>query len=150
MSSTIKEVFQVLLAVVIPLAAFTTGLRAPKLAQGEVHLWRHPTRVLRDLLAILILVPLWAIFLVRVLPVSPMVRGGLLIAVLAVGIGPASAMKRLAPGTVKASEALDLNAIVLVLSMIFVPIGFASSRPCFIGTFTLARALLRRSCSAAR
>jgi len=58
MSPTIKEVFQVLLAVVIPLAAFTTGLRSPKLGQGEEHLWRHPRQLLRDLLAILILVAL--------------------------------------------------------------------------------------------
>ena len=35
MSSTIKEVFPVLLAVVIPLAAFTTGLRAPQAGAGR-------------------------------------------------------------------------------------------------------------------
>src|SRR5436190_4897658 len=125
MRSAIQEVFHVLLAVLIPLAAFTTGLRAPKPGQRGDRLWRHPAQLFRDLLAILILVPLWAIFLVRVLPVSPIVRGGLLIAVLAVGIGPAAGMKRMGPRAANASEALDLNMIVLVLSMIFVPIGFA-------------------------
>ena len=35
MSAIIKEVFQVLLAVVIPLAAFTTGLRAPQARAGR-------------------------------------------------------------------------------------------------------------------
>jgi BASS family bile acid:Na+ symporter len=150
MSPTIKEVFQVLLAVVIPLAAFTTGLRSPRLAQGDVHLWRHPGQLFRDLLAILILVPLWAIFLVRVVPVSPIVRGGLLIAVLAVGIGPASGMKRMGPRSAGACEALDLNMIVLVLSMIFVPIGFALVAALFqrdfhVGAGAVAKVVLGRA-----
>jgi BASS family bile acid:Na+ symporter len=150
MRSTFQEVFQVLLAVLIPLAAFTTGLRARKLGQGDVHLWRHPKQLFRDLLAILILVPLWAIIVVRVVPVSPIVRGGLLIAVLAVGIGPASGMKRMAPGTAGASEALDLNMIVLVLSMIFVPIGFALVARLFhrdfgVGAGAVAKVVLGRA-----
>jgi bile acid:Na+ symporter, BASS family len=150
MSSTIKELFQVLLAVVIPLAAFTTGLRSPKLGQGEQHLWRHPSQLFRDLLAIMILVPLWAIFLVRVVPVSPIVRGGLLIAVLAVGIGPAAGMKRMGPRSAGAAEALDLNIVVLVLSMIFVPIGFAIVAALFhrdleVGAGAVAKVVLGRA-----
>lgn len=125
MSPTIKEVLQVLLAVLIPLAAFTTGLRAPKPGRRDIRLWRRPPQLLRDLFAVLILVPLWALFLVRVFPVSPLVRGGLLIAVLAVGIGPVAGMKRMGPKAANASEALDLNLVVLVLSIIFVPIAFA-------------------------
>jgi BASS family bile acid:Na+ symporter len=150
MSSTIKDVFQVLLAVVIPLAAFTTGLRSPKLGQGDVHLWRHPRQLFRDLLAIMILVPLWAIFLVRVMPLSPFVRGGLLIAVLAVGIGPAAGMNRMGPRSTGASEALDLNIVVLALSMIFVPIGFALVAALFhrdlhVGAGAVAKVVLGRA-----
>src|SRR6266542_2434968 len=150
MRSAIQEVCQVLLAVLIPLAAFTTGLRAPRRGPGDVRLWRHPAQLFRDLLAVLILVPLWAIFLVRVVPVSPIVRGGLLIAVLAVGIGPAAGMKRMGPRAVHASEALDLNMIVLVLSMIFVPIGFALvarffNRDLHVGAGAVAKVVLGRA-----
>ena len=150
MRSAIQEVFKLLLAVLIPLAAFTTGLRAPKPGQPDARLWRHPAQLFRDLLAILILVPLWAIFLVRVLPVSPIVRGGLLIAVLAVGIGPAAGMKRMGPRAANASEALDLNMIVLVLSMIFVPIGFALVAAVFhrdlhVGAVAVAKVVLGRA-----
>ena len=56
MRSTIEEVFRVLLAVLIPLASFTTGLQAPRAARGERRLWRRPGQLGRDLLAVLILV----------------------------------------------------------------------------------------------
>ena len=125
MAPVIKDVFPVLLAVLIPLAAFTTGLMAPKPGQRDIRLWRRPGQLLRDLIAVLILVPLWAIFLVRVMPTAPVVRGGLLIAVLSVGIGPVAGMKRMGPKAANASEALDLNLVVLVLSLVFVPVAFA-------------------------
>jgi bile acid:Na+ symporter, BASS family len=126
MRTVIKEVFPVLLGILIPLAAFTTGLRAPRSDQGRLRLWRRPGQLARDLLAILVLVPLWAILLVSILPVSPMVRGGILVAVLAVGIGPAAGMKRMGAAVPNAPEALDLNVIVLLLSLLFVPIAFAA------------------------
>src|SRR2546423_412299 len=107
MRTIIKEVFPVLLGILIPLAAFTTGLRAPRTEQGRRRLWRRPEQLARDLLAVLVLVPLWAIILVSVVPVSPIVRGGLLIAVLAVGIGPAAGMKRMGAAVPDAREALD-------------------------------------------
>jgi BASS family bile acid:Na+ symporter len=49
----------------------------------------------------------------------------LLIATLAIGIGPVAAMKRMGPATPAAREALDLNLIVLTISLIFVPLAFA-------------------------
>jgi BASS family bile acid:Na+ symporter len=125
MSAIIKDVFPILLAVLIPLAAFTTGLQAPKPGQGEARLWRRPGQLLRDLLAVLILVPLWAILLVLIVPVSPVVRAGLLISVLAVGIGPVAGMKRMGRSAPNAHEALDLNLVVLVISLLFVPLAFA-------------------------
>jgi BASS family bile acid:Na+ symporter len=125
MRAVIQDVFRVLLAVVIPLAAFATGLQAPRAAQHS-RLWRRPGQLGRDLLAVLILVPLWVIALVLVLPVSPVIRAGLLVATLAVGIGPVAAMKRMGPQAEEAREALDLNLIVLVISLAFVPIAFAA------------------------
>src|SRR6185436_12614442 len=125
MAAIIKDVFPILLAVLIPLAAFTTGLRAPKAGQGEDRLWRRPGALVRDLVAILVLVPLWALLLVAILPLTPVVRAGLLIVALAVGIGPVAGMKRMGATVPHAHEALDLNLIVLAISMIFVPIAFA-------------------------
>src|SRR4029450_10407665 len=101
------------------------GLRAPRAGQGESRLWRRPAQLLRDLLAILIVVPAWGLAVVLVLPVSPIVRGGLIVATLAVGIGPAATMKRMGPTAPTAREALDLNIIVLVITVAFVP----TSRP---------------------
>ena len=126
MKTAIQDVFQVLLAVLIPLASFTTGLRAPRPGGDQVRLWRRPGQLSRDVLAVLILVPLWAIAVVLVLPLSPTVRAGLLVATLAVGIGPVAAMKRMGPKTPTAREALDLNLIVLASSLVFVPLAFAA------------------------
>src|SRR6188472_965275 len=117
MRAVIQDVFQVVLAVLIPLASFTTGLQAPRVGRGETRLWRRPRELGRDLLAVLILVPLWVVAVVLVLPLSPVARAGLLIATLAVGIGPAASMKRMGPSTPAAREALDLNLIVLLISL---------------------------------
>jgi len=150
MASLIKEVFPILLAVLIPLAAFTTGLQAPKAGQGERRLWRRPAQLLRDLLAVLILVPIWAVLLVLIVPVSPLVRAGLLIAVLAVGIGPVAGLKRMGAATRDAHEALDLNLVILVLSMVFVPIAFAILAALFhrdlhVGVLAVAKVVLGRA-----
>src|SRR5689334_16603481 len=126
MRAVIQDVFKALLALLIPLAAFTTGLQAPKPGRDQARLWRRPRQLARDLAAVLILVPLWVVAVVLVLPLSPAIRAGLLIAALAVGIGPVAAMKRMGPTTPAACEALDLNLIVLLISLAFVPIAFAA------------------------
>jgi hypothetical protein len=125
MKAAIQDVFQVLLAVLIPLAAFATGLLAPRPGRGETRLWNRPRQLFRDLLAILVVVPGWVLALVLIAPVTPVVRAGLIIATLAVGIGPVAAMKRMGPTAPSAREALDLNIIVLVVSLAFVPLAFA-------------------------
>jgi bile acid:Na+ symporter, BASS family len=150
MRAIIHEVFRVLLAVVIPLAAFTTGLRAPKPEAGEARLWQRPGQLSRDLLAVLILVPLWVLLLVFIMPVSPVVRAGLLIAALAVGIGPAASMQRMGGATHAAREALDLNLVVLVISLLFVPVGFAALASLFhrdleISVWAVAKVVLGRA-----
>jgi BASS family bile acid:Na+ symporter len=150
MRSVIQEVFHTLLAVLIPLASFTTGLQAPRAVAAQRRLWRRPGQLFRDLLAVLILVPLWVVAIVLVLPVSPAVRGGLLIATLAVGIGPIAAMKRMGPTTSDAREALDLNLVVLAISLAFVPIAFAALAALFrseasIGVGAVAKVVLGRA-----
>jgi bile acid:Na+ symporter, BASS family len=152
MKPIIHDVFHILLGVLIPLAAFTTGLRASKHSPGEARpaLWRRPRELFRDLLAVLIVVPVWVVLLVAILPVSPPVRAGLLIATLAVGIGPAAAMQRMGRTTPAAREALDLNLVVLLLSLVFVPIAFAAVASLFhrdlhIGVGAVAKVVVGRA-----
>ncbi|HLK91938.1 MAG TPA: hypothetical protein VKZ18_18745 [Polyangia bacterium] len=123
MRSAIQEVFRWLLLILIPLASFTTGLEAPR--PGAKHLWRRPAELIRGLLAVMVFVPLWVLLLVEVMPLPLVVRAGMLIAVLAVGIGPVAGMKKM-QGTPWASDTMDLNLVVLVLSIIFVPLAFAA------------------------
>jgi len=150
MRTIIQEVFRVALAVLIPLASFTTGLRAPRARSGELRLWMRPGQLIRDLLAVLILIPLWVVAVVLVLPLSPAVTGGLLVATLAVGIGPIATMKRMGPTTPAAHEALDLNLVVLLISLVFVPVAFAILAAAFhakvqIGVGPVAKVVLTRA-----
>lgn len=150
MRAVIQDVFQVLLAVLIPLAAFSTGLLAPRPGRGETRLWRRPGQLFRDLLAVLVVVPVWVLALVLILPVSPIVRAGLVIATLAVGIGPVAAMKRMGPAAPSAREALDLNIVVLVISLAFVPLAFALlatllHREVHLGVAAVAKVVLGRA-----
>jgi BASS family bile acid:Na+ symporter len=150
MRAIVQDVFRVLLAVVIPLASFTTGLLAPKPERGQAGLWRRPGQLARDLLAVLILVPLWVVLLVVALPLSPAVRSGLLVATLAVGIGPVSSMKRMGANTPSAREALELNLVVLVISLAFVPLAFVALAAAFhadavVGAGAVAKVVLGRA-----
>ena len=147
MKAVIQDVFSVLLTVLIPLASFSTGLLAPHRGRGETMLWRRPAQLLRDLLAILVLVPAWVLALVLILPVTPLVRAGLVIATLAVGIGPVASMKRMGPAAPTAPEALELNIVVLVISLAFVPLAFALlaalfHRDVFLGVWAVAKVVL--------
>jgi len=152
MRGIIKEVFPVLLAVLIPLVSFTTGLLAARQGPGggAARLWRKPEHLSRDLLAILILVPLWTLLLVSIVPLSPVIRAGLLVVALAVGIGPVAGMKRMGGATGEAQEALDLNLVVLVISLAFVPLGFAALASLFhrefhVGVGAVAKVVLGRA-----
>jgi len=150
MSGVVQDVFQALLAVLIPLASFTTGLRAPPSGIVQERLWRRPGQLARALLAILVLVPLWIVFLVKAVPLAPGVPAGLLIAAIAVGIGPVGGMQRMGGGTAAARDALDLNLVVLVLSLAFVPLAFAALVAMFhadlhLGVWPVAKVVLGRA-----
>src|SRR5262245_11539527 len=125
MGSVIKDVFPVLLAVLIPLASFTTGLQTPKPGRGEDRLWRRPRQLLLDLVAVLLHGPGRTLVPVLTEPVTPIVRAGRLLAVLAVGIEPVAGMNRLGASGPHAHAAFDLNLVALVISMVFVPLAFA-------------------------
>jgi BASS family bile acid:Na+ symporter len=148
MRSAVQNLFQVLLLLLIALASFTTGLQAPP--PGAKRLWRRPAELIRGLLAVLVVVPLWVLALVQVMPLPMAVRAGLLIAVLAVGIGPIAGMKRMGGKNPHASDALDLNLAVLVLSMVFVPLAFGLfaailGRDLHLGYWPVAKVVLGRA-----
>ena len=124
MRETVAHFMRVLLGVAIPLAAFTTGLVAPKAAVAE-PLWKQPGLLLRSLLVIFVLVPLWAFVLLKLVPLPPFVRQGVMIAILAVGIGPAATMKRMKGATPAVRFAFELNVAVLLLSIVLVPADVA-------------------------
>jgi BASS family bile acid:Na+ symporter len=147
MRALIGELLKVLLAVLIPLASFATGI-APR--TSTKRLWHRPRELTWALLAVLVAVPLWVVVLVKLLPLSPMVRGGLLVATLSVGIGPVAGMKRMSGVNRAASDALDLNLVVLVLSMLYVPIAFVAVAALFgvsvpLGLLPVAKVVLGRA-----
>jgi bile acid:Na+ symporter, BASS family len=123
MKSMLVEVFKVVLAVAIPLAAFTTGLGARPVGAGFLR--RRPWLAVRSLLAILVLVPAWCLLFVRVLHPSGVVAAGLLVAILAVGIGPVGAMKRMEAPPEQARFAFELNVLVIAVSIVFIPLAVA-------------------------
>ena len=85
MRSLLVEVFRVALAIAVPLAAFATGLSAQPRERGFLR--RRPGLAVRALLAILVLVPAWTLLFVRVLRPTQVIAAGLLVVILAVGMG---------------------------------------------------------------
>ena len=66
-------------------------------------------------------VPLWAFLFLELMPVPQLTRTGVFLAVLAVGIGPVAG-SRPAGDLALGVPAFELNVIVLVLSIIYVPL----------------------------
>jgi predicted Na+-dependent transporter len=122
MRGILLDVLRGILSLAIALAAFTTGLGAH--AADARSLWRRPARLGSSLFAVLVLVPLWALLLLQLMPLDRMARTGILIAVLAVGLGPVAGMNRMRVDSPAARRALELNLAVLAGSAFFVPAMF--------------------------
>ncbi len=141
---TYLDIFRVVVSVVVPLAAFAMGLRAPR--TDGLWLWHRPGLLLRSLLTIMILVPLAAVLVLLTLHIQPPVRGGLMIAVLAIGIGPIAAFRR---GNASHYET-GLILTLLILSIGFLPaaVGIISSvfgLPIPLGAGQVAEVVLTRA-----
>jgi BASS family bile acid:Na+ symporter len=129
--TTLMDVFRVLVLVAIPLAAFATGLRA---AYADARwLLRHPGLLARALLAILIVLPVGAVIFLHTIAISPIVRAGLTIAIVSIGIGPPAAFghvkmyvkaavrdARTGPNESVAFE-VGLNVVLLLLAIVYIP-----------------------------
>jgi BASS family bile acid:Na+ symporter len=105
--------------VAIPLIAFSVGLGS-KVLHPEAFA-RQRGLLGRSLLATLLIVPVATVLLVKLLPVSPEVRGGLL--TMAVAVGPVAALRRVGKGNGDIEYALGLNLFLLAISVVYVPIA---------------------------
>jgi BASS family bile acid:Na+ symporter len=131
MHPTLMHAAKVVVLVAIPLASFATGLRAAD-AQGR-WLARHPGLLARSLLAILCVLPIGAVLFLHSIAVAPVVRAGLTIAIVSIGIGPPAAFGHVTSYAKKAardSEAghdvsisfeVGLNVVLLVLAIVYIP-----------------------------
>jgi BASS family bile acid:Na+ symporter len=143
MHGWILDAIRTVAHIAIPLVALAAGLSAVSFKPSDV--WREPSLLLRSLLAVLVVVPLVALVLVKLLPVTPEVRGGLL--TIAVAIGPVMALKRAKAGGGDESFALGLDLSLLLLSIPFVPaaaaaLGAMFGRDVSVGVWAVARVVL--------
>jgi BASS family bile acid:Na+ symporter len=132
MAPTVVEVLKLLVRVAVPLAAFATGLRA---AHADPRwLARHPQLFARALLTILLIVPVGVVAFLQSISATPVLKAGLTMAVIAVGIGPPAFFGR-TKGYVKAAAVEDreatrddsisfevgLNVVLLALAIVYLP-----------------------------
>ncbi len=118
-SESLLRVFGLLIAIAIPLASFVTGLRSTE----PLWLWRRPKLLGRSLLVILILVPVLAAILLELLaPNDVFARAGIMISILAIGIGPPDLMKRAQEPTTVRYE-VGLNETLMVLAILYLPLA---------------------------
>jgi bile acid:Na+ symporter, BASS family len=120
MADLLLSLLRLLVGIAVPLASFVTGLRATE----PLWLWRRPRLLGRSLLAILVVVPLVEVLLAEVLsPTNPVVRAGLVVSILAIGIGPPALLKRTqAPKEVACYE-IGLDLSLLILAVVYLPLA---------------------------
>ncbi|MBU8875223.1 hypothetical protein KQ910_15725 [Reyranella sp. MMS21-HV4-11] len=116
----------VLLKVIVTVIIFGIGLDSTP--RDAVRLFRHPALLLRSVLAMYVLVPLAALALVKLLPLSPGVEAGLL--VLAVSAG-APLLPRKLLGIGDGAYIFSLVVVSSVLAVILVPVWLEILVPLF-------------------
>jgi BASS family bile acid:Na+ symporter len=123
MRETLVSVFKIVVAVVIPLASLATGLRTVNV--DPFWLLKRRPLLLRSLLAILVLIPVGTVLFLQVLHASPLVNTGLMVSILAIGIGPPAAFKRTRAAAAHVDYEVELNVVLLILSIVFIPAAVA-------------------------
>lgn len=123
MSGTLFHAFKLVVGAVIPFASLVTGLRAATV--DPLWLLKRPSLLLRSLLAILILVPVGATAFVESVGASPLIKTGIIVSVLAVGIGPPAILKRTRAATANVAYEVELDIVLMALAIVFVPVAVA-------------------------
>ncbi len=121
MREALFDAFKVVVSVVIPLAGLAAGLRVATL--DPLWLLKRPALLLRSLLAIFVLVPLGAVIFLEAIGASALVETGLIVAILAVGIGPPAVLKHTRDPN--AAYEVELNVVLMALAILFVPAAVA-------------------------
>lgn len=116
----------VLLKLIVTAIIFGIGLDSTP--RDAVRLFRHPALLLRSVVAMYVLVPLAALALVKLLPLSPGVEAGLL--VLAVSAG-APLLPRKLLGIGDGAYIFSLVVVSSVLAVILVPVWLEILVPLF-------------------
>ncbi len=116
----------VLLKVIVTAIIFGIGLDSTP--REAVRLFRHPALLLRSVLAMYVLVPLAALALVKLLPLSPGVEAGLL--VLAVSAG-APLLPRKLLGIGDGAYIFSLVVVSSILAVVLVPVWLEVLVPLF-------------------
>lgn len=116
-----RELLGPLVAVAVPLASFVTGLRSA----DPFWLWRRPRLLARSLLAILVVVPIVEVVLVELISPSAIVRAGITISILSVGVGPPNLMKRMKESREVARYEVGLNVTLMLASVLYLPLAVA-------------------------
>jgi BASS family bile acid:Na+ symporter len=117
------QIFKVVVSVVIPFASVLTGLRTATV--DPFWLLKRPSLLLRSLLAILVLVPLGTVAFLEVVRASALVETGLIVAILAVGIGPPAVLKDTRAAEANVGFEVELNVILMAIAVAFVPTAVA-------------------------
>lgn len=120
MSQGLLAVFGLLVGIAVPLASFAAGLRT----RDALWLFRRPRLLGRSLLAILVVVPVLAAVLLEVLsPGDVYVRAGVMVSILAIGIGPPDLMKRTHADAATMHYEVGLEVVLLPLAIVFMPVA---------------------------
>jgi bile acid:Na+ symporter, BASS family len=123
MRETLLHLLKISVSVAIPLASLATGLRAATV--DPLWLFRRPSLLLRSLLAILVIVPLGTILFLEAIGASGVLASGMIVAILAVGIGPPAALKQSKTAGDTLAYEVELNAVLLALAIVFIPAAVA-------------------------
>jgi BASS family bile acid:Na+ symporter len=123
MHEDLLHVLKIAASIAIPLASLATGLRAATV--DPLWLLKRPSLLVRSLLAILVLVPIGTIAFLHAIGASPLVASGVIVAILAVGLGPAAELKRTRAAEAHVVYEVELNVVLLALSIVFIPLAVA-------------------------
>jgi BASS family bile acid:Na+ symporter len=122
MRQTFVQMLGLLIGIAVPLAAFVRGLRSSDLPRG----FGQPLLMARSLFAILVVVPVVAAILVELLlPANPVVRAGIVVSILAIGIGTFDVMSFKQTSRDVASYEAALDTILMVLAVVYLPLAVA-------------------------
>jgi BASS family bile acid:Na+ symporter len=144
----IFRIFKITVGVIIPITSLATGLRAALV--DPFWLLKRPALLLRSLLAILILVPLGTFLFLEGLRPPELVEAGLLVTIVSIGIGPPAIFKQTRAAVADISYEIELNVILLLLAVVFIPtvvtvVGRYFHRELYLGASAVGKLVLTRS-----